>query len=173
MLIVEGSDHVGKTTFCKKLVEELGKFGEYHHMSKPGPEWDYYHDYFHQLMSGRVYDRFHFGAFVYGAMLNLHPVQGWSLWRMCLVTQFIHVARGVVVVIYDSCDHEYEQRIRASERSEMFSVGAIVEANKLFQIVPNIDEVDYVFDVKGGTRYPTDVDVKTVAAMWRLKNGLA
>ena len=173
MIIVEGPDHVGKTTFCEKIMDNMpGGIRSYSHMIKPGPEWDYYLDYIRQLKSGRVYDRFHFGAFVYGAMLNLHKTPGWSLWRMTLVTQFIHVAKGLVIVMYDSDEQNYKHRLQTSKRKEMFNLGPIVEANHLFQITPDLNEVDYVFDVKGGREFPTDADAQRVVDAWRLNNGL-
>ncbi len=173
MIIVEGSDHVGKTTFCKKLVKEMGGLAFYRHMSKPTDDFDYFGDYLSQLRSGDVYDRFHYGAYVYGAMLNLHPTKGFSLDSMRLVSRFIHLRRGLIIVIHDSNHPEYERRLIVEGKEEMFMGRDMRFANMIFSKMHLVDEnPTRVIDIKGGNQWPTEEDAGSIVTEWRLLNGL-
>lgn len=167
MIIVEGSDHVGKTTLCNKLIEEMP--GAYYHMSKPGPEFDYFGDYLKKLKKGCVYDRFHYGAYVYGAMLGLHPTYGYNADVLCRVSRFIRFNNGLIIVLYDSCAGPYEQRLYSSDRNEMFNPSNILAANQIFSQIHLVDEPDIMFDVKGGSEWPDFAS--DVVKEWRVKNG--
>jgi len=68
MLLVEGADYTGKTTFCRALTERLQSRGFPHtpqHLSKPGPDFDYYRDYLALLSPAHVWDRFHLSGVAY------------------------------------------------------------------------------------------------------------
>lgn len=176
MIIVEGPDHVGKTIFCKKLVAEMKRKGvadaKYKHMSKPTEDFDYFGDYMSQLWPGYVYDRFHYGAFVYGAMLRLHPTEGFSLESMRLVSRFINLRHGLIVVMKDSDHEEYARRLYQDGKEEMFKLRDMKFANMLFSNIQFIDQPDIVLDIKGGDRWPTDKDAKLIVSEWRFRNGL-
>lgn len=174
MIIVEGSDHVGKTTFCKKLVDEMKRQGvdsKYEHMSRPKSDFDYFGDYMTQLHGGQVYDRFHYGAYVYGAMLRLHPTEGFTLQSMRLVSRFIHLRGGMIVLIHDSDLKKYSLRLEDG-KEEMFKLRDIEFANKIFSRIPLIDELDMVMDINGGETWPSEGDATQIVTEWRKRNGL-
>src|SRR5438045_2741728 len=71
MFILEGPDHVGKTTAAKRLVELAHARGlkqvSYRHMSRPPEDFDYFGDYLKMMTDPWiVQDRFHYGGLVYG-----------------------------------------------------------------------------------------------------------
>jgi thymidylate kinase len=68
MLIVEGSDLVGKTTLCEELLRRLDAKKFPHIMSHFGrlPDgWDYYWSYLPRISRYIVQDRFHMSEIVY------------------------------------------------------------------------------------------------------------
>ena len=68
MLIVEGTDLAGKTTFCKAIIENLNRRGYshiYRHLSRLPESWDSYHDYLRIASPIGVHDRFHDSELAY------------------------------------------------------------------------------------------------------------
>ncbi len=67
MLIVEGTDGVGKTTLCHHLVDRLKEHGPwiYSHLSKPPLKWHFPTSYFPRMTRFVVQDRHHMSEIVY------------------------------------------------------------------------------------------------------------
>lgn len=152
MLIVEGTDLLGKTELCHGLIECLNKTGpdvpyEYAHSGLPPDDWDYYWSYVKRIKPNIVQDRFHLSEITYGNVARkktritddtLRLVQG-NL-RLC----------GAYTVVLTSDDtyikHMYERR----KQEEMFSLDIILAVNHSFQNM--LDEsyrydIDYSIDV--------------------------
>jgi hypothetical protein len=79
MLIIEGTDGIGKTTLCKKLLERLYAHGPwvYRHFTKLPESWKYPYDYLAHMSRFVVQDRFHLSEVVYRRArkeeIRLHP----------------------------------------------------------------------------------------------------
>ena len=67
MLIVEGPDGSGKTTFCRELVKLLPTH-IYAHFSRLPPGFDYYQGYIDRMSPNVVQDRFHISEIIYSEL---------------------------------------------------------------------------------------------------------
>jgi thymidylate kinase len=72
MLIVDGPDGVGKTAFCRMLLEKLPAH-VYSHFTKLPPEFDYYWGYAERMSRHVVQDRFHVSQPCYAAARGEEP----------------------------------------------------------------------------------------------------
>ena len=102
MLIVEGTDGVGKTTLCQRLVKELEVHGPwiYSHFGKLPSTWDYPWSYIPRISQYVVQDRFHMSEIAYrvarGEEQQLHP----EAYR--LVDAYLRMSGSCTVVITQS-----------------------------------------------------------------------
>ena len=178
MIIVEGPDHVGKTTFCKLLqfkMHQTGHLAQLLHMSKPPDDFDYYQGYLRELRPGNVYDRFHYGAYVYGATVGLHPVTRWSFAKMELVHRYIHLQGGLVVLLYAPDDVWYSQHLDTG-KDEMFDKSSILKANLAFQSIDSLVDgsklrtrPDATWRV-GPDKFPNDKFADRLVESWLKRN---
>lgn len=71
MIIVEGPDLAGKTTFCEELVKELNfnrnQAWVYQHMTRLPPAWNYHRDYMKLYSDNVIMDRFHMSEPAYAS----------------------------------------------------------------------------------------------------------
>lgn len=136
MIILEGADHTGKTTFAQKICEILatrlgGSPSSYYgHMTRPSDDFDHVVGYMSQVTS-RCQDRFHLGSIVYGYILcggsfttprKMRVVQQYLRWRGC-------------ITVIMSCERDKLRKRLASavDRKEMYSNDKILDANEAFR----------------------------------------
>lgn len=130
MLIVEGSDLVGKTTFCKKLLEykNLSEAGYiYKHFSRLPKSFDYCNGYMDNAVHNSVQDRYHMSEIVYSKVRRekespLTP----EYYR--LVDGFLR-SLGAFTIIITAHENLFKDRMR---NDEMYDLDAIIEANRWF-----------------------------------------
>lgn len=143
MIILEGADNLGKTTFCQRFVGD-----EYVHTSKPSKDFDFnYEAIWNAHFGSTIYDRLFFGAYVYGYVLGLHasPVDLKQLFDNA--SKFKQMG-GVIAVLYASNERWYRSRITAEADREMFDISSIMASNALFQALSLIpDLVDFRHDI--------------------------
>lgn len=128
MLIVEGSDGVGKTTFCHKLLERLQKEGPwiYSHLSKPPPSWQHPASYYPRMSTFIVQDRFHMSDLAYRHARS--DPQALSPFAYSLVDARLRQLGGMTVVL--TADDE---TIRKNYKSDdMHDVEVHYAANEAF-----------------------------------------
>lgn len=161
MLIVEGTDLVGKSTLCNELIRRLWLLGYpivYQHFGILPASWDYFEDYI-SFMNKRVcMDRFIMSEVVYGETSRsgskISPMKYYELDGYLRVNQSV----TVVIVADDSWLHaQYECLVDRSpysdilrqtkKRKEYYGEEVILKANQGF-----IDIVD------GQTKYFCDYD---------------
>ena len=65
MLILEGTDGVGKTTLCKKLLDKFAGSYTYRHLSKLPLSWMFPGSYYPHISRYVVQDRFHMSELAY------------------------------------------------------------------------------------------------------------
>lgn len=129
-LIVEGSDHLGKTTLCKALVKHMNELYRqpirYGHMSRPPNSFDFFDHYQDWTSKLTVQDRFHLGALVWhDGVLPYH--------RLRIVEGRLLAQGSMVVVVYGTHDEDYRRWLLQSNRDQMFNTEALVEANAQYR----------------------------------------
>jgi len=146
MLLIEGSDNLGKTMLAKKIVRKIAEMGlpvVYGWMTRPDENvFDFFLDYKKLLNPYAVQDRFHLSGLAYHENKipprNLQMINGW-----------IHGEGGLIVVMYASDETWYEEHIRKDTRKNILSWPALCTANSFYkQYAENsYNKYDYRFDV--------------------------
>ena len=164
MLIIEGTDMLGKTTLCQELVKRINaKIGgsyTYEHFSKLPECWDYWWDYLPHVRRRVVMDRFHMSEVAYRRARG-EPEQLDSETYRLLDAKLRLVGAYTVVVIAT----ERWLRTKIGSRPEMHTGEQILAANAEFTELATIGGVDadFVIEVDDDSQYPTnqssDVDV--------------
>lgn len=169
MLIIEGSDFVGKTTFANKLVVmaiEDAKYPVWYcHMSRPNPAFNWFEDYQDYLSKYAVQDRYHLGSLAYhdGVMdlATLRIIEGWLF------------SLGSFVVLFYCSDYDwYHERLTEHEQTVTnFDVDTLMEANHRFHSMGSFDTpvrpiVDYYIDIAPKYGYPETCHAEAILDGW-------
>ena len=129
MIIVEGADHLGKTTFVNKIATHFNLAPG--HLGIPPEGWDFRGDYVNLIREQRVYDRFHLGAIVYGSILRCHPVPSDLNINIAMVDNTLRHANAVMIILHASDENWYRERLE-SGKEEAFDEETILAANRIF-----------------------------------------
>lgn len=130
MLIIEGTDLVGKTTLCKKLVAALANRGYvYRHLSRLPESFDHFRDYVPLMARKTVCDRFHMSEVAYATARGERPRVSQEVYR--LLDAKVRLLGGFTVVI-TALPKLLEERRQRVERNEMYGIDAICHANTVF-----------------------------------------
>ena len=128
MLILEGSDCLGKSTFANlllKVADEFERFPTfYSHMGRPNASFDFLHDYKDMMSKYAVQDRFHLGGIVWHDALTdaaLSLIEGW-----------LQSIGSLTVVMYASDDVWYNQRLLDDDRGNLLTQEAMMIANDVY-----------------------------------------
>lgn len=139
MIIIEGTDLVGKTVLCHHLVRMLDKLGAPHiyaHISKLPDAFHPYSDYIPLINPNVVQDRFHLSRQTYGAVFKNQHVNTRDVHR--LLDAHVRLAHGFIVVITMPPD-----RLRLLMRDdEMYDIDGIIAVNEEFCKLVKSGEVD-------------------------------
>lgn len=153
MLIVEGPDLVGKTTFCRALVrraDERGLFPAiYHHLSRLPSTWDPERDYLPLVSPFVVQDRFHLSEIVYG-----HVTRGESFLAPGTAS-FIdetNARQGGMTLIFCAPDPAFIVEQHQKRGDQMFPLEKILEVNEMYCRLIDTRETPYLCKPPGGTR---------------------
>lgn len=156
MLIVEGGDLVGKTTFCHKLQKELASMGYwYHHLTRvPERGFDACQDYMDMTAPKYVQDRFHMSEIVYCQFRNNETMLTPERYR--LVDAHLRMMGAFTVVIVCVEDELLKERHAARCEEEMYGVEEVLKANTSFyQIIASGGNYSLGLD-----DYKMDVDMR-------------
>lgn len=168
MLIIEGSDHLGKTTAAKALVKAAAAHRRYPiryaHMSRPNEAFDFLHDYQDMSSKFAVQDRFHLGGLVWHKdKITLDSLK--------IIEGRLMALGSVCVVFYTSDEVWYEKALREKGKDEMFSPEVIMAANRRFKELAEYTVWhDFMYDVKDG-QFPTDVTILNWLNSWYSRLG--
>lgn len=135
MIVVEGSDNVGKTTAClalaRMIAEETRRRPEecYRHMSRPPPGFDHMREY-SEMVGPHAQDRFHLGAVAYG---RLGADGTCPSARQMRIVQRMLRWQGVLVVVM----HAERDWLRRSQfaKQEMYALDTILDVNDAFRML--------------------------------------
>lgn len=170
MLIVEGTDLVGKTTLCQKLVKRLNtQIGgyQYQHFTRLPEGWDYYWSYVNRMSRRIVQDRFHDSepAYCYG---RGEPCVFDGLAGACqyvLVEAKLALLGAVKVVV--TCDDNELARRFEKKGDDMYGLNVIVGANHWFE--QNLDRFHHHFHCDGPESYPDDLFIDEVVKHYMIR----
>lgn len=150
MIIVEGTDLVGKTTLCKKICTYLNaradvKLGmnswaeaywRYAHMSVPNQSWDFHWGYINHMHPRNVQDRFYLSELAYSAAKD--AVYGTCIGerippaeRMALEGKLLAI--GAMTIIITADQHLLESRYTVNAAREMFDFKVVEAANNWYR----------------------------------------
>lgn len=148
MIIVEGTDLVGKTTLCKKICKYLNEkvdklpeyytapykqecnlFWRYTHLSAQNSGWDYHWGYVSHMHPRNVQDRFHLSEMAYRHAIDkphrIVPAELQALQGKLLTI-------GCMTIVITADVELLQQRYAEAKREEMFSIDTILKANEFF-----------------------------------------
>jgi len=168
MLIIEGSDCLGKTTLANnilKRVQELGEIATIRHLGRPDTTFDFYTDYFPMIEPSVIQDRFHLGALAYhdGVMTpdHLRIIEGW-----------IYSHGGFIILMYASDFRKYRKRIENDPRGNLLEVPILEEANKRFYELVHCNKkaiIDFswdMYDFKSEEQYIGQYTINELTEQW-------
>ena len=168
MLIVEGTDLVGKTTLCKTLVERLNAQGHGHiyaHFSRLPKNHDFLYGYLERASPRIVQDRFHMSEPVYAYVRNEQTPLKPERYR--LIDGYLRQLSAYTVVITCTADELFHYRYERHAEREMYRVDQVIKANDGFQqmISEQTDyrpDWDHLITVNVENPYPTESDIQTI-----------
>jgi len=151
MLIIEGSDCLGKTTLAHKLVSlaaDMNKYPVfYSHMSRPNKAFDFFEHYKDRMSMFAVQDRFHLGGLVWHegeiSEASLEIIEGWLM-----------SIGSMTIVLYASDEKWYRRRLERDNRGNLLDIDTMCKANRtymLFKGEPGCPIVRHFFDIKPAT----------------------
>jgi hypothetical protein len=131
MLVIEGSDALGKTTFAKKIVRYVMDHDKYpcmySWMTRPNEAtFDFFESYKMWINPYTVQDRFHLGALAYHKdklpSNRIHTVNDW-----------IYGINGFIVVLYAEDEKWYREHINQDTRGNLLANDILCKANSIFK----------------------------------------
>lgn len=137
MLIIEGSDKLGKTTLAHAIVKEANSRRKYPalygHFTKLPDTWDAESDYRRYVSPWTVMDRFHMSDPVYRAMDRGRTSMTQKAYKE--IDQMVKKLGGFTVLM--TCpEDELRRRWKETEsRDEMYDVDKAVTVNALYGLV--------------------------------------
>lgn len=174
MLVIEGSDCLGKTILAKKIVDKMMERGYptiYSHMSRPNEQiFDFFWDYKKMINPCAVMDRFMLGGLAY------HHDKI-SKQQLLIINAWIRSVGGMIVVLYAANEEWYRKRLENDERGNMLTIDKMCAGNnffKKFSTKGGMDS-DYAFNIlpelcydehNGKPRYVDDYDVDELIEEW-------
>jgi len=162
MLIVEGSDCVGKTTFCHKLIKALEDHGPwiYQHLDPPPPLWHFPKSYFPIMSQHIIQDRFHMSEIVYSEAREMEPRLSWNDYR---TIDAIHRCLGGVTVVLTAnaqvIEHNYSS-------NELYSLETALKVDRLFRHHIDNPQVDCDFHWNSHGFYPDQEFLERVLMLY-------
>jgi len=163
MIIVEGTDLVGKTTLVRALVKRLNELGESHiplPLSKLPESFDKYTDYIPLMNPNVVWDRFYLSRQAYGqALQNQETLSAAGLQTLDAWTT-LHCGFVVLCIAERGGDNHNrflaDQWAKCDQSKEMYRFTEIVQVNNEFIRLSDsgVCKVDYPI-VSNGERWPS------------------
>jgi len=181
MLIIEGGDLVGKTTFCETLLEQpLLKSHAYlyNHMTKPPEAFDGCQAYLDMAYHRYVQDRFHLSEIVYAKMRGDEPKVSAEKYR--LVDAHMRLLGAVNVVIVCTEPDMIAERWAERVEQEMYDVDKTLLANVIFRDIASTKhfthsggicapDLDVVIVTNREKPFPDEGDVQRVLALYETR----
>lgn len=174
MLLIEGSDCLGKTILAKKIVRKISDMSlpvTYGWMTRPNEDvFDFFLDYKKLLNPYAVQDRFHISGLAYHddkiSVECLQIINGW-----------IRGVGGIIVVLYAEDENWYRERLENDERGNILPVDKLCAANKFYKrfSTKGSTDLDYAFNIlpeicydefNGKPNFVSDFDARELIIDW-------
>jgi hypothetical protein len=170
MLIIEGTDHVGKTTLAKKLVAELDTDGyTYRHLTRLTAGFDRYWDYLPMMTKKVVMDRFFLSEIAYQRARE-EKFMTIGTEELRLLNAKLALFAGYTVVV--TCDNDLLAERYAQEEGaehQMYKMPVVLAANVAFRSM--VDSPSYGIDchipLDKDYPWPSNGDVKSILMGYR------
>lgn len=174
MLIVEGTDLVGKSTLCKKLLkvwnENYKTYGAWPvvglHLDKPPNGFHPYKSYLPLISRCTMWDRFHLSDLCYGAVCRGEKENSKITPYYLRMLEAHLVLAGSLTIVITSTEKRLKKEFERKQRQEMYDLKTILEANEQYIALCEGDverwkeaRVDYRYELNeedGG--WPSDKD---------------
>lgn len=172
MFIIEGADHLGKTTLAHKVVDEAVRQGIpafYSHMGRPPEGFDWLNHYRLRMQTYAVQDRFHLGSLIWheGVMnqAKLRLIEGWLYSQ----ASFILVMTGE--------RNWYLSWLDTDNRDQLFDRDKIKDANTIytFMALKTVDiqfcrpTIDTHYQIRSEDGFPDDEQISDWVEQWRFR----
>lgn len=168
MLIIEGSDNLGKTTFAKKLIKYIWDHDKYpcmySHMTRPNEAtFDFFKDYEMMINPYTIQDRFHLGAIAY----HENKITTEHLNR---IDEWIRDAAGFVVLLFAEDEDWYRKWLSKDRRGNLLTNDKLCKANSIFTQIATQEhslhpDFAYAFDLSNG-HFVSDKNIELIAERW-------
>lgn len=164
MLILEGPDHIGKTTAARRLTELSAARGKlptyYQHYSCPNSSFDWFLDYKDAISQFAIIDRFHLSGIAYQNAIKHNALRAIESWLGCF---------GTYTVLFAADMAWYKKWLKESKKKQMFSMKTNIEAAERYYLMANDSydfpiRVDQVIWVNDG--WPSDNTLETILDCW-------
>lgn len=163
MLVIEGTDLVGKTRLARRLLEELNRRELPHvprHFSLLPQSWDYYWSYLPHFARAVVMDRFYMSEVVYGTVVRGHTMIDMEAYRL-LDARLRQVGGMTIIVTAD--EPVIEERYAEEGKREMFALDQILTVNRLFRQIVDMEQWEFVdfdetYHVRAGGMWAAEDD---------------
>lgn len=136
MIVIEGGDYVGKTTFQQMLFKQLRKTQFPHtkeHLSRPAADFNCCNDYIKMMHRNVIYDRFHISMLAYRCHDD-HPCSMTQL-KWNIVQAKLRLQPTLVVVMAAHPDvivQRYEENAKTKAKEDMYNLEHSLEVNQTF-----------------------------------------
>jgi len=162
MLIIEGSDLVGKTTLIKRVSKELDALGYpviYQHFGLLPKDWNYYSDYIKFMNRRVIMDRFIMSEVVYGTVVRNKSKISPAAYRLLDAHLRLYAATTVVITTSKAW-LEKQIKEKYGDRYEAFSKETILKVNTGFNDLfrGGLLDGNDMFICDYDIRYDMDVD---------------
>jgi len=173
MIIVEGADLVGKTTFAKRL--EIAIPGMvYQHLHKLTPHFERLEGHKQLVCNRAVRDRFHISDVVYKKASKTAHCFHWK--DVNLLNAYLRtVPVYTVIVTCENCmlEERYD-KLSEEERASEPDLKTAILANECYRTIATTGKLgEYSFDVdywidcsRKGRPYPNDTDVYNASTIY-------
>lgn len=173
MLIIEGSDLVGKSTLCQNLVKRLADSGHtYSHLSRLPDAFHRYWSYVDRAARFVVQDRFHMSEIVYaearGDGTSLSPE------KYRLVDGFLR-GLGAYTIVISCSDDLLVERYKTRAQEEMYKLELVLNVNSFFRHIGrkcgwknyNAIDVDFACVCTPSNPFVSDNEVEQILKEYR------
>jgi hypothetical protein len=170
MLILEGSDCLGKTTFANLLVKMAAEDARYPiyyaHMTRPNKAFNFCSHYKERITKFAVQDRFHIGGIVWHNAISNDALE--------IIERDLFQTLSQVIVFYTTDRKWFLEKLQSDKRGNLLSIETMLNANNNYYRIakgghPLNVKVDFSFNIKssdGEPTYPGEKEAREILDSW-------
>ena len=160
MIIIEGTDCVGKTTLCKKLAKQTNMV--YRHLTRLPDSFHRVFDYLPMFQPNYVCDRLWLSEYAY--CFGRRDVDPGSFYKRILES-ITTLSGALTVIVY--CDTDtLREKYEVNKQDQMYNFDVVAEANNYFMAEVELSETInypiYYIDLESADAWPTDTHIEDI-----------